>query len=255
MNPLSDLIPQPDRSVKPRTSGVTMVLDNGIGLRELQDLVESAEAHFDYVKFGWGTSLVHAQLTDKVALLRNAGIGRCVGGTLFELAFVHGRVHDFFNELTRFGFDHLEISDGTVEIPSAEKLDLIRQASDDFVVYSEYGSKIAEQIEAPRRWVEGIQAELAAGARKVIAEGRESGTAGLYRGSSELRGGLVDELMIDIKPDDIIWEAPLKAHQTWFIKKFGANVNLGNIAPSQVVAVETLRRGLRSDTLQHFHVD
>ena len=249
------LIPQPERSEKPRSAGLTMVLDTGLAASELEALVEASAAYVDYVKLGWATSIVHPQVRDKLAILENAGISRCAGGTFFELAYIHGCVDEFFARLKDLGFDHVEVSDGSVAMPHEDKLRYIKQASDDFVVYSEYGSKLAEQITAPRLWVEGMQAELEAGAWKVIAEGRESGTSGLYRTSSEIRGGLVDELVIDIDPNKIIWEAPQKFQQTWLIKRFGSDVNLGNIPPSQVIALETLRRGLRSDTLEHFHIE
>jgi len=243
----------PVRAAKPRETGLTMVLDTGLSPAALDDMLSSAGQYIDYVKLGWATGLVQPDVLDKIAVLKNAGIGRCVGGTFFELAYLQGRVPQLFDRLEALEFDHLEISDGTIDLAQDEKLAYIESAASRFVVLSEHGSKDAAQIKAPRLWVEGMIHELEAGAWKVIAEGRESGTAGLYRGSSEIRGGLVDELVADIDPARIVWEAPLKSHQTFLIKQLGSDVNLGNIPPSQVIALETLRLGLRSDTLLHFH--
>lgn len=232
-----------------------MVLDSGLSAFALSELVAVAGDYIDYVKFGWATALVHPQTIEKLSILEKAGIGRCTGGTLFELAYLHGRVPDLLDRCEALGFDHFEVSDGTIDMPEEQKLEYIATAAARFVVFSEYGSKDAAQIKAPRLWVNGMRAELEAGAWKVIAEGRESGTSGLYRTSAEIRGGLVDELVIDIDEADILWEAPLKEHQAWLVRRFGANVNLGNIPPSQVTALETLRLGLRSDTLLHFHAE
>lgn len=232
-----------------------MVLDKGLSRSEVESLLDSSASFIDYLKFGWATTAVAPHTEAKIEMLKAAEISVCLGGTFFELAHVHSVVDDYLDRAEQLGFDYVEISDGTISLEHSQKLDYIAQAAERFVVLSEYGSKDDAQISAPRLWVEGMQQELRAGAWKVIAEGRESGTAGLYRTSAEIRGGLVDEIVHDIDPDDVLWEAPLKAHQTWLIQRFGANVNLGNIAPNQVVAVETLRLGLRSDTLLHFHGD
>ena len=176
-----------------------------------------------------------------------------LGGTLFELAYLKGKLGQYVGFLKKTGITTIEISNGTLEITPDEKTALIKKLSKDFTVLSEIGSKDAETIMPPYKWIELARAELAAGAKKIICESRESGTVGIYRSSGEVRFGLIDELITQVEPNNLIFEAPLKSQQVWFVKKFGADVNLGNVAFDDVIALETLRRGLRGDTLEMFH--
>ena len=243
----------PERTNKPRNNGITMVIDSGLSLSDAKGMLEIAGDYIDYVKLGWGTALVSQNLTEKIKIYTNANIKICLGGTLFEFAYCQNKLADFKKILQDINAELVEISDGSIDIPREEKLKLITEYSENFKVLSEFGSKDINTIYAPSHWVASIKAELDAGAWKVIAEGRESGKAGLYRDSAEVRSGLVDDISKSINIDDILWEAPLKAQQIWFIQKFGSNVNLGNIAPNKVISLETLRLGLRGDTLKHFH--
>jgi phosphosulfolactate synthase len=240
----------PARSPKPRSSGLTHVIDKGLNLREIEGLFDTAGAYVDIVKLGWGTSYVTNNLEKKIALYRSLETPVVCGGTLFEAAVGRGRLDDYRRWLIENRFSHVEISDGTVELPRERKLELIADFARDFVVLSEVGSKDAEVVFAPYQWVEWIKEELAAGAWKVITEGREGGTAGIYRPTGEMRTGLIDEIVHEIEFGDIIFEAPTKASQAWFVKQFGPEVNLGNIPPEEVIPLETLRLGLRADTLK-----
>jgi len=243
----------PSRSERPRNIGLTMVIDGGISMEIIESYIRTSAQYIDYVKLGWGTSIVTNSLEKKIELYHNYDIPVCLGGTLFEVAYIQGKADDYVAKSLDIGVDIIEISDGTIEMKESEKLIAIEGASKKIKVISEYGSKDSSTIQAPMHWVRGMKNELEAGSWKVIAEGRESGTSGLYRGSSELRTGLVEELVRDISQDRIIWEAPQKAQQVWFIKEFGHQVNLGNIKLSDTIALETLRLGLRGDTLLDFH--
>jgi len=243
----------PERSKKPREKGMTMVMDSGLSLQEVDGLIEIGGNHLDYVKLGWGTSLVSQNIKEKIKKYQTENIKISYGGTLFELAYLQNKVQEFKSRIQDQGISLVEISDGSIELERQEKLDLISEFSESFTVLSEVGSKDLDTIYAPSFWVESIRGELEAGAWKVIAEGRESGKAGLYRDTSEVRTGLVDDIAKSIDADKILWEAPQKAQQVWFVKKFGTNVNLGNIAPSQLISVETIRLGLRGDTITFFH--
>jgi phosphosulfolactate synthase len=240
----------PERSAKPRETGLTHVLDRGLSLAEVDGLVEVAGDAVDFVKLGWGTALATGNLEAKLARYRQHGIPVVCGGTLTELAIAQERVDDMVAWLQGLGFEHVEISDGTIVLDHDRKLELIERLARDFTVFSEVGSKDAERIMAPYRWVEQITSELEAGAWKVIAEARESGTVGLYRHDGEVRMGLVDEIAHEVDQTRLLFEAPQKEQQVWFLKRFGPNVNLGNIAPDDVLSLETLRLGLRSDTMQ-----
>jgi phosphosulfolactate synthase len=240
----------PPRAGKPRTEGLTHVIDKGLNLREIEGLFDTAGRYVDIVKLGWGTSYVTNNLEKKIALYRSFDTPVVCGGTLFEAVYARGRLDEFRRWLTDFRFSHVEISDGTLEIPRERKLELIADFAGDFTVLSEVGSKDAETVYAPYQWVEWIKEELAAGAWKVITEGRESGTAGIYRPTGEMRTGLVDEIVHEIEIGELIFEAPMKSSQAWFVKQFGPNVNLGNIPPDEVIPLETLRLGLRGDTLR-----
>ena len=240
----------PPRPGKPRVEGLTHVIDKGMNLREIEGMFDTAGAYVDIVKLGWGTSYVTNNLEKKIALYRSFETPVVCGGTLFEAVYARGKLDEFKRWLTDQRFSHVEISDGTLEIPRERKVELIVDFARDFTVLSEVGSKDEETVFAPYQWVEWIKEELEAGAWKVITEGREGGTAGIYRPTGEMRTGLVDEIAHEVDVADLIFEAPSKASQAWFVKQFGPNVNLGNIPPEEVIPLETLRLGLRGDTLK-----
>ncbi len=241
----------PGRPPKPRSSGLTHVIDKGMNLREIEGLFDTAGDYVDVVKLGWGTSYVTNNLEKKIALYRSFGTPVVCGGTLFEAAYVRGKLDEYRSWLTENRFSHVEISDGTIELSRETKLELIAELAQDFTVLSEVGSKDADVVYAPYQWVEWMKDELAAGAWKVITEGRETGTAGIFRPTGEMRTGLIDEIAHEIDVGNVIFEAPTKSSQAWFVKHFGPEVNLGNIPPSEVIPLETLRLGLRADTLPH----
>ncbi len=231
-----------------RDGGLTHVLDKGLGPRGWEDVLEVSGDHIDIVKLGWGTAYVTQNLRRKLDVLRGKPV--VIGGTFFEVCYVRDKLDEYKRWLQSLGISHVEISDGTIEIPRERKLELIQDFAKDFTVLSEVGSKDSEVVFAPYEWVEWIKEELEAGAWKVITESREGGTAGIFRPSGEMRTGLVDEIAHSIDFHDLLWEAPTRASQAWFIKHFGPGVNLGNIAPEEVIPLETLRLGLRSDTLK-----
>jgi phosphosulfolactate synthase len=239
----------PERSPKPRDRGLTHVLDKGLSCAEVDGLMEVAGDAVDIVKLGWGTALVTGNLEAKLERYRAHDVPVVLGGTLTEIALRDGRIDGLIAWLHELGIRHVEISDGTLAIPHDEKLDLIRKLSADFTVLSEVGSKDAAEIMAPYRWVEQIETELEAGAWKVIAESREAGSAGIYRPDGEVRMGLIDEIAHAVDIDRLLFEAPRKEQQVWFLKRFGREVNLGNIAADDVLSLETLRLGLRADTV------
>ena len=242
----------PDRPAKPRNTGLTMVMDKGLSLREAEDMIDVSGEYIDIVKLGFGTSYVTPRLQEKIKFYQDHGIIVYFGGTLFEAYIVRNQFEDYIKVLDKLGMQHAEISDGSIELPHDLKLDYIRKLSKHVTVFSEVGSKDVEKIIPPYQWIELMQAELKAGAWKVIAEAREAGNVGVYRSSGEVREGLVQEILTKIPEEKIIWEAPQKAQQTYFIKLVGANVNLGNIASNDVIPLETLRLGLRSDTFTFF---
>jgi phosphosulfolactate synthase len=239
----------PARSPKPRRSGLTHVIDKGLNLREIEGLFDTAGEYVDIVKLGWGTSYVTRNLEKKIALYRSFQTPVVCGGTLFEAVVARDKIEEYKAWLVEQRFSHVEISDGAVEIPRERKLELIADFSRDFTVLSEVGSKDAEVNYAPYLWVEWIKEELEAGAWKVITEARESGTAGIFRPTGEMRTGLIDEIAHEVDTADLIFEAPAKSAQAWFVKQFGPEVNLGNIPPDEVIPLETLRLGLRADTI------
>jgi len=239
----------PARTPKPRTKGLTHVIDKGLNLRDIEGLFDTAGEYVDIVKLGWGTSYVTRNLEKKIALYRSLETPVVCGGTLFEAAVARGRLDEYRRWLTENRFSHVEVSDGTIELERERKLELISELARDFVVMSEVGSKDAEVVYAPYQWVEWMRAELEAGAWKVITEGREGGTAGIFRPTGEMRTGLIDEIVHGIEIGEIVFEAPTKASQAWFVRTFGPEVNLGNIPPDEVIPLETLRLGLRADTL------
>jgi phosphosulfolactate synthase len=244
-----DFLDLPQRTAKPREGGITHVLDRGLSLSEVDGLVEVAGSSVDIVKLGWGTAVATANLEAKLARYAHHGIDVVLGGTLTEIALRQGRIDGLITWLRELGLRHVEVSDGTIALEPADKRELIGRLAQEFTVLSEVGSKDAEMIMAPYRWVEQIEAELRAGAWKVIAEARESGTAGIYRPDGEVRMGLIDEIAHAIDPERMLFEAPRKEQQVWFLRRFGREVNLGNIAPGDVLSLETLRLGLRSDTM------
>ncbi len=242
----------PERIQKPRNSGITMMMDKGLSLRQVEDFIEVAGTYTDMVKLGWATSYVTPNLDDKLAIYRNAGIPVYFGGTLFEAMLVRGQFDDYCRLIDKYQLQYAEVSDGSIEIAHEEKCAYISKLAKQVTVISEVGSKDVQKIFAPYKWINLMRAEIEAGAWKVIAEARESGNVGIYRDSGEVRQGLVDEILTQIPEETIIWEAPQKAQQVWFIKLIGANVSLGNIAPADVIPLETLRLGIRSDTFDHF---
>lgn len=244
-----DYLGLPARPAKPREQGFTHVMDKGLTVAEAEGLVEVGCEFTDIVKLGWGTSYVARNLDRKLAVYRDAGLPVVCGGTLLEVAEVRGCVDGYRAWLLETGFEVVEVSDGTISMARERKLELIDVLSRDFRVLSEVGSKDADQIYAPYQWVRWIAEELEAGAWKVITEARESGTAGVFRGTGEVRSGLIDEIAHELDIQRLIFEAPQKHQQSWFIEHFGPEVNLGNIPPGEIIPLETLRLGLRSDTL------
>ena len=237
------------RAVKPRPQGLTHVLDKGLSVRALESLVETAGAHIDILKLGWGTAYVSQGVKAKVAICEDAGIRLCPGGTLFEIAVLQGKLREYIRWLDQLEIRHIEISNGATAITPEEKARHISELSGGFFVISEVGSNEPDRAVVPSDWVTGIHSELEAGASFVIAEGRESGTVGLYGPNGQVRNDLVDAIVSAAPSEKVIFEAPRKDQQAWFIRRLGTNANLGNIAPDEVVALETLRLGLRADTL------
>jgi phosphosulfolactate synthase len=242
----------PERTKKPRQTGFTMAMDKGLSIREAEDFMSIASDHVDIVKLGWGTSFVTPNVKDKIKVYQDAGLPCYFGGTLFEAFIIRDQFDDYRRVLDKFGMTYVEVSDGSIDLEHDKKLEYIRKLSEQVTVLSEVGSKDADKIIPPYKWIELMQTELDAGAWKVIGEAREGGNVGLFRSTGEVRSGLVQEILTKIPFEKIIWEAPQKAQQVWFIKLLGANVNLGNIAPNEVIPLETIRLGLRGDTFLHF---
>ncbi|ADR22652.1 phosphosulfolactate synthase [Marivirga tractuosa] len=242
----------PERPAKPRDVGFTMAMDKGLSLREVEDFIDSSGEYTDIVKLGWATSYVTSNLKDKLALYKEAGIPTYFGGTLFEAFIIRDQFEDYRKLLDKYDMPFAEVSDGSIELPHDLKCEYISKLSEQVTVLSEVGSKDAEKIIPPYQWIDLMQTELDAGAWKVIGESREAGNVGLFRASGEVRSGLVQEILTKIPFEKIIWEAPQKAQQVYFIKLVGANVNLGNIAPNEIIPLETIRLGLRGDTFHHF---
>jgi phosphosulfolactate synthase len=245
-----DLLELPRRSAKPRDQGITHVLDKGLSLAEVDGLMEVAGAYVDVVKLGWGTALATQNLEAKLERYREHGVPVVLGGSLTELAIAQGRLDRLVAWVRDLGLTYFEISDGTIVLEPRRKLELVGQLAAEFTVLSEIGSKDdTGAITPPYLWVEQMRDQLEAGAWKVIAEGRESGSAGIFRPTGEVREGLINEIVHEVDPGRIMFDAPRKEQQVWFVRRFGAEVNLGNIAPADVLSLETLRLGLRSDTM------
>jgi phosphosulfolactate synthase len=242
----------PDRFLKPRIAGLTMVMDKGLSVTEAKNFLSVCHPHVDIIKLGFGTSFVTPNLVEKLEVYRSYDLPIYFGGTLFEAFLIRNQFEDYIAVCKEFGISYMEVSDGSITIPHAEKCGYIEKLTKYGTVLSEVGSKDAEHIIPPYKWIELMRAELNAGATYVIAEAREAGNVGIYRGSGEVREGLVQEILTQIPGEKIIWEAPQKAQQLYFIELLGCNVNLGNIAPTEVIPLESMRLGLRGDTFHLF---
>jgi phosphosulfolactate synthase len=243
----------PARPAKPREEGLTHVIDTGLSTAEAEGLVSSAGEYVDLVRLGWGTAYVTRDVETKIATYRDGGVPVMLGGTLTELAWLQGRVDALRTWMQELAIEHVEVSSGTVRIPDDEKLELIRALAADFTVFAEVGEKDPAALLAPYRWVSLIKDALEAGARWVTCEGRATGDTGLYRPDGEPRTGLIDEILHEVDSRKLIFEAPQKHQQVWFVKRLGPEANLGNVLPADVISLETLRLGLRADTLELFH--
>lgn len=240
----------PDRTAQPRVKGLTMVMDKGLSSQEAENLIESSGPYIDIVKLGFGTSFVTPNLKKKLEVYKRHNVPVYFGGTLFEAFLIRNQFEDYINICKEFEVSYMEVSDGSITIPHAEKCGYIEKLCKHGVVLSEVGSKDAAHIIPPYKWIELMRAELEAGSTYVIAEAREAGNVGIYRGSGEVREGLVQEILTQIPEEKILWEAPQKAQQLYFLELIGCNVNLGNIAPNEVIALEAMRIGLRGDTFE-----
>lgn len=242
----------PLRDPKPRQKGITMSMDKGLSVREAEDFMDVAGNCVDVVKLGFGTSVVTGNLEKKLAVYRAANMPYYFGGTLLEAYAIRGQFDDYCRLIEHHKCAYVEVSDGSMDMSTDDKYRYIRQLAKNFTVLSEVGSKDANVVIPPYKWVEMMKGELDAGSWKVIAEARESGTVGVFEKSGAANGGLVGEIMHYVPNEHILWEAPLKTQQVWFIQLLGSNVNLGNIAPNEVIPLETLRLGLRGDTFHLF---
>src|SRR5688572_13024205 len=242
----------PKRTKMPRKDGVTMVMDKGLSLGEAEDMIESSGELIDFVKLGFGTSIITKNLSEKIKLYKQANIKTYFGGTLFEAFIVRNMFDEYLAYLDKYGIDTVEVSDGSIVVNHDKKCDYIHKLAKTYTVLSEVGSKEEGIIIHPGMWIKMMNKELEAGSWKVIAEARESGTVGIYRSSGHAHTALVNKITNSVKRENIIWEAPQKSQQVWWIKLLGANVNLGNIAPNEVISLETLRLGLRGDTFFTF---
>ncbi len=245
---MPDFLDLPPRDAKPRASGITHVVDRGLGVAELASALDNAAPHIDIVKFGWGTAYVSCSVAEKVEVCRAAGVLTCIGGTLLEIAGAQDRTAECVRWMTDLGMDCVEVSNGALDLSAADKQVLIRELKRDFVVLSEVGSKLPSPPVA-ESWSAEMLGDLEAGASWVVAEGRESGTVGLYDDRGSVRQELIDALLAEVPSERVIFEAPLKAQQSWLIEHVGPDVSLGNVALADVVPLETLRLGLRADTI------
>jgi phosphosulfolactate synthase len=245
----------PQRATKPRRVGITMVVDGGLPYGTLRDIVASAGEYLDFVKFGWGTAIVSRELGAKVELLQQSGIDFYFGGTLFEKYVLQGRFDDFRALCHEYSCRHVEVSNGTIDMSNLEKAGYVRKLADEFIVISEVGFKDSVRSErlSPKRWIEYIHEDLDAGAELVTLESRESGQSGICRSDGRLRIGLIEELLGGEVPEDrLMFEAPTTTLQSYFVTRVGYDVNLGNVSPTGIIGLETLRLGLRADTLTEF---
>ena len=242
---LSDI---PERTKKPREEGLTMVMDRGLSINDTKNFIDMSLPYTDIVKLGFGTSAVSPHVRAKIDLYKEAGLMVYIGGTLFEAFVVRNMFKEYKDLLRKWDLNMCEVSDGSIEISHKEKCNYIKELSKEFNVVSEVGSKDENKLIAPYKWIELMQKELEAGSWKVIAEAREGGNVGIYNRGGDVRSDLIDEILTKINSNDILWEAPKKSQQVWFIKLLGSNVNLGNISWDEVIPLETLRIGLRADT-------
>lgn len=242
----------PERPSKPRNSGITMVMDKGLSVREAEDFMSVGSEYTDYVKLGFGTSLITPGFEKKIAIYKKAGTKPYFGGTLFEAFVIRDMFKDYIEFLDKHEIEVVEVSDGSYDIEHSRKLDYISKLAEKVTVISEVGSKKKEVVYTPEEWVAMMKSELTAGSVKVIAEARESGTTGIYNEDGSINNEIICGIAEHVKLENVIWEAPLKSQQAWFIKHFGANVNLGNIAPTEIIPLESLRLGLRGDTFFQF---
>jgi phosphosulfolactate synthase len=242
----------PEREIKPRKIGITMVMDKGISLRQAQDFIDTSSDFVDFVKLGFGTSLISKNVKEKIKLYQKANLKVYVGGTLFEAFVIRNKFEDYIKYISDLGIDSAEVSDGSIEIDHEKKCEYIFKLSKEFMVLSEVGSKEEGVIIHPSRWIKMMENELKAGAFKVIAEARESGNVGIYHKNGSAHSMLINRIVNKIKIENIIWETPQKSQQVYFLKLFGSNVNVGNISIDDVIPLETLRLGLRGDTFFTF---
>jgi len=242
----------PQRTVKNRSHGVTMIMDKGLSTRQAADMIEVGGKQIDFVKFGFGTSIVSPNIKEKIKLYTEANIKVYLGGTLLEAFIVRNKFDDYLKLIDKYKLTAAEVSDGSIELPHDEKCKYINILSKNYTVLSEVGSKEEGIIIHPTKWIKMMNSELEAGSSKVIAEARESGTVGIFHRNGSTHVLLVNKITSKVPVENIIWETPQKSQQVYFIKLFGANVNLGNIAPDDVIPLETLRLGLRGDTFFHF---
>jgi len=229
-----------------------MVMDKGLSLNEAAGFMSIGSNYTDYVKLGFGTSIITPGLEKKINLYKKKGVVPYFGGTLFEVFVIRDMFREFVKFLDKYRIDLVEVSDGSYDIDHDRKLEYIHKLARHRTVISEVGSKKKEVVYSPAQWVEMMKSELDAGSVKVIAEARESGTTGIYNEDGSINNSIIGAISDQVKLENVIWEAPLKSQQAWFIKHFGANVNLGNIAPSEIIPLETLRLGLRGDTFFQF---
>ncbi|MCX6325847.1 MAG: phosphosulfolactate synthase [Bacteroidia bacterium] len=245
----------PERPAKPRNSGITMVMDKGLSIREAEDFMSVGSEYTDFVKLGFGTSLITPGFEKKITIYKKSGAIPYFGGTLFEAFIVRNMFREYIEFLDKYEIEFVEVSDGSYDIEHNKKLEYISKLAERGTVISEVGSKKKDVVYSPDEWVALMKAELNAGSVKVIAEARESGTTGIYNEDGSINNKIICAISDHIKMENVIWEAPLKSQQAWFIKHFGANVNLGNIAPNEIIPLESLRLGLRGDTFFQFLPD
>jgi len=242
----------PERPAKPRSYGLTMVMDKGLSIREAEDFMSVGSEYTDYVKLGFGTSLITPGFEKKIKIYKKAGTIPYFGGTLFEAFIIRNMFDDYIRFVEEHEIELVEISDGSYDIEHSRKLDYINKMAMKVTVISEVGSKKKDVVYSPEEWVAMMKSELDAGSVKVIAEARESGTTGIYNDDGSINNEIISAISEHVKLENVLWEAPLKSQQAWFIKHFGANVNLGNIAPNEIIPLESLRCGLRGDTFFQF---
>jgi phosphosulfolactate synthase len=245
----------PERTLKPRNSGLTMVMDKGLSIREAEDFMSVGSEYTDFVKLGFGTSLITPGFDKKIMIYKDAGVIPYFGGTLFEAFIIRNMFSEYVDFMEKHNIEFVEVSDGSYDIEHEKKLEYISTLAKKFTVISEVGSKKANVVYSPDEWVAMMKSELNAGSVKVIAEARESGTTGIYNADGSINNIIICAISDHVKLENVLWEAPLKSQQTWFIKNFGANVNLGNIAPTEIIPLESLRLGLRGDTFFQFLPD